>query len=57
MGRDSGFVALHAALANSDSNLCLLPEVFSIAKKPMLFASSHQSFQGLTMIVIINYVC
>lgn len=27
MGRDSGFVALHASLANCDTNVCLIPEV------------------------------
>ncbi|MFP4473905.1 MAG: ATP-dependent 6-phosphofructokinase [Candidatus Omnitrophota bacterium] len=27
MGRDSGFIAVHAALANSDINFCLIPEV------------------------------
>jgi len=33
MGRDSGFIALHAALANSDVNLLLIPEVpFSTEK-------------------------
>jgi 6-phosphofructokinase 1 len=29
MGRDSGFVALHASLANCDTNVCLIPEVYS----------------------------
>lgn len=33
MGRESGFIALHSALANSDVNLLLIPEVpFSIEK-------------------------
>jgi len=27
MGRDSGFIAMHATLANSDVNFCLIPEV------------------------------
>lgn len=27
MGRDSGFIAAHAALANADVNFCLVPEV------------------------------
>ncbi|VAX35680.1 6-phosphofructokinase [hydrothermal vent metagenome] len=27
MGRDSGFIAAYASLANSDSNFCLIPEV------------------------------
>jgi 6-phosphofructokinase 1 len=27
MGRDSGFIAAHATLANSDVNFCLVPEV------------------------------
>jgi 6-phosphofructokinase 1 len=32
MGRHSGFIAAHAALANSDVNLCLVPEVpFTVA--------------------------
>jgi 6-phosphofructokinase len=31
MGRDSGFVALHASLANCDTNICLIPEVRAIA--------------------------
>jgi 6-phosphofructokinase 1 len=33
MGRDSGFIALHATLANSDVNLLLIPEVpFALEK-------------------------
>jgi 6-phosphofructokinase 1 len=33
MGRDSGFIALHSTLANSDVNLLLIPEVpFSLDK-------------------------
>ncbi|KNC76580.1 hypothetical protein SARC_10927 [Sphaeroforma arctica JP610] len=33
MGRDSGFIALHASLANCDTNICLLPETpFKISK-------------------------
>ncbi len=27
MGRDSGFIATHASLANSDVNFCLIPEI------------------------------
>ncbi|MHC4156663.1 MAG: 6-phosphofructokinase, partial [Planctomycetota bacterium] len=27
MGRDSGFIAAHATLANSDANFCFIPEV------------------------------
>jgi 6-phosphofructokinase 1 len=27
MGRDSGFIALHASIASGDANLVLLPEV------------------------------
>ncbi len=39
MGRESGFIAAHTALANSDVNFCLIPEVpFDLEGKNGLFA-------------------
>lgn len=35
MGRDSGFIAAHATLANSDVNFCLVPEV------PLVLEGEH----------------
>jgi len=39
MGRDSGFIAVHSTLANSDVNFCLIPEVpFTLEGEGGLFA-------------------
>jgi 6-phosphofructokinase 1 len=40
MGRDSGFIAAHAALANSDANFCFIPEVPLVLEGENGFLSS-----------------
>ena len=53
MGRDSGFIALHASLASSDVNLVLLPEVpFDLETIVPLIEARLKSSSGHCLIVV-----
>ena len=54
MGRYSGFVAAYAALANSDVNICLVPEVpFHLEGKGGLYDVLHRRLQRKGHVVIV----
>jgi 6-phosphofructokinase 1 len=52
MGRDSGFIALHAALANSDVNLLLIPEVPFSTEKVLENIEQRLKERGHILIVV-----
>lgn len=54
MGRDSGFIAGHASLANSDVNFCLIPEIpFSLKGTNGFFKALGVRLQGKPHAVIV----
>eukprot|EP01134_Creolimax_fragrantissima_P001671 CFRG1671T1 len=52
MGRDSGFIAMHASLANCDTNLCLLPEVPFTIEKIVEYLEARFKKRGHCVIVV-----
>jgi len=54
MGRDAGFIAIHAAIASGEANYCLVPEVpFSLEGPRGLFASLRERLSRRSHAVIV----
>jgi 6-phosphofructokinase 1 len=52
MGRDSGFIAAYAALAYSDVNFCLIPEIPFVLEKFLGFLDERLKQRGHAVIVV-----